>query len=40
MIIETNLASQQVLARNGFERTGERFDAGDGQLICWRCVVE
>lgn len=35
-----NLASQQVLARNGFERVGERLDAEDGQLICWRCVVE
>lgn len=35
-----NIPSQQVLARNGFERTGERFDAEDGQLICWRCVVE
>lgn len=35
-----NIASQQVLARNGFQRVGERFDAEDGPLICWRCVVE
>ncbi|WP_025560922.1 GNAT family N-acetyltransferase [Sphingomonas sp. UNC305MFCol5.2] len=35
-----NLASQQVLARNGFVRNGERFDAEDGQLICWCCVVK
>jgi RimJ/RimL family protein N-acetyltransferase len=35
-----NIASQQVLVRNGFVRTGERFDAEDGQLICWRCAVD
>ena len=35
-----NIASQQVLVRNGFVRTGERFDAEDGQLICWQCGVE
>lgn len=34
-----NLASQRVLERNGFERVNERFDAEDGQLICWHCVV-
>lgn len=34
-----NAASQRVLERNGFERVGERFDAEDGQLICWHCVV-
>jgi RimJ/RimL family protein N-acetyltransferase len=34
-----NIASQQVLTRNGFVRTGERFDAEDGQLFCWRCTV-
>ena len=34
-----NLASQRVLERNGFERVSERFDAEDGQLICWHCVV-
>lgn len=32
----TNLASQGVLARNGFVRTGERVDDEDGPLICWR----
>jgi RimJ/RimL family protein N-acetyltransferase len=35
-----NIASRQVLARNGFQRVGERFDAEDGPLICWRCDVE
>lgn len=35
-----NIASQQVLARNGFLRVGERFDAEDGQLLCWRCAVD
>nr|WP_294813213.1 GNAT family protein [uncultured Sphingomonas sp.] len=34
-----NAASQRVLERNGFERVGERFDAEDGQLICWHCLV-
>ncbi|HVJ00848.1 MAG TPA: GNAT family protein [Sphingomonas sp.] len=31
-----NIASQRVLLRNGFVRTGERIDAEDGPLICWR----
>lgn len=31
-----NPASQTVLARNGFRRVGEREDAEDGPLICWR----
>jgi len=31
-----NLASQRVLAANGFGRTGERTDPEDGQLIVWR----
>lgn len=35
-----NFASQQVLARNGFVRTGERFDMEDGQLICWRHALD
>lgn len=35
-----NIASQQVLVRNGFVQTGERLDAEDGQLICWRCAVD
>lgn len=33
----TNVASQLVLRRNGFIRTGERIDDEDGPLICWRC---
>ena len=32
-----NIASQQVLSRNGFLRVGERVDDEDGPLICWRC---
>jgi RimJ/RimL family protein N-acetyltransferase len=35
-----NIASQQVLARNGFLRVDERFDAEDGRLICWRCTFD
>ncbi|MBO9544118.1 GNAT family protein [Caulobacter sp.] len=31
-----NLASQAVLARNGFAAVGEREDAEDGPLILWR----
>jgi len=31
-----NVASQQVLVRNGFIRIGERIDDEDGALICWR----
>lgn len=34
-----NPASQTVLARNGFRRVGEREDAEDGPLICWRLEV-
>ena len=30
-----NLASQVVLERNGFVRTGTRHDHEDGDLICW-----
>ena len=30
-----NRPSQRVLEKNGFARTGERFDEGDGDLICW-----
>ncbi len=30
-----NRASQLVLERNGFARTGEREDPEDGALICW-----
>lgn len=29
-------ASQQVLSRNGFVPTGERFDAEDGLVVGWR----
>jgi RimJ/RimL family protein N-acetyltransferase len=31
-----NVASQRVLERNGFVRTGERIDAEDGPVICWQ----
>ena len=34
-----NPASQRVLERNGFVRTGARTDAEDGDLICWRIPV-
>ncbi|MBB4254092.1 RimJ/RimL family protein N-acetyltransferase [Rhizobium sp. BK008] len=34
-----NIASQRVLQRNGFIRTGERIDAEDGPLICWEAVT-
>jgi putative acetyltransferase len=36
-----NHASQRVLERNGFLRTGGRLDPKDGELICWkRLTVE
>jgi RimJ/RimL family protein N-acetyltransferase len=31
-----NLASQRVLERNGFDVAGQRVDAEDGPLLCWR----
>ena len=31
-----NLASQRVLARNGFREVGRRIDEDDGPVICWR----
>lgn len=31
-----NVASARVLEKNGFEQTGSRFDAEDGQLIVWQ----
>lgn len=34
-----NVASQLVLERNGFVRTGERLDDEDGPLICWQAVT-
>lgn len=34
-----NIASQRVLKRNGFIRTGERIDAEDGPLICWEAMT-
>ena len=34
-----NIASQRVLERNGFTRTGERIDAEDGPLICWQALT-
>jgi RimJ/RimL family protein N-acetyltransferase len=30
-----NLASQRVLEKNGFIRTGHRIDTGDGEVIGW-----
>jgi len=34
-----NIASQRVLERNGFQRIGERVDAQDGPVICWKAVT-
>lgn len=34
-----NAASQRVLEANGFQRTGERTDAEDGELFCWSVEV-
>jgi RimJ/RimL family protein N-acetyltransferase len=34
----TNPASAKVLARNGFERVGERLDDDEGPLHCWRAA--
>lgn len=34
-----NLPSQRVLERNGFVRTGERFDEEDGDLFCWAAAA-
>ncbi|UIJ45911.1 GNAT family N-acetyltransferase [Sphingomonas cannabina] len=34
-----NRASQRVLERNGFVRTGERDDPEDGAMICWSLTV-
>lgn len=34
-----NIASQRVLERNSFVRTGERVDEEDGALFCWRVEV-
>jgi len=31
-----NFASQRVLEKNGFVRTGMRADPEDGEVICWR----
>lgn len=31
-----NIASQRVLEKNGFVRTGSRVDPEDGDVICWR----
>jgi RimJ/RimL family protein N-acetyltransferase len=35
----SNGPSQRVLERTGFIRNGERFDAEDGSLICWKIDV-
>jgi RimJ/RimL family protein N-acetyltransferase len=34
-----NVASQRVLAKNGFERIGTSFDPQDGELIVWRIAL-
>jgi len=31
-----NFASQRVLEKNGFQRTGTRLDPEDGALFCWQ----
>jgi RimJ/RimL family protein N-acetyltransferase len=35
-----NIASQRVLAKNGFERIGTSHDPEDGELIVWRIALE
>lgn len=35
-----NIASQRVLERNGFIRTGERIDPEDGPVICWQASID
>lgn len=35
-----NPASQRVLQRNGFLRTGERVDVEDGPVIMWRATPD
>jgi RimJ/RimL family protein N-acetyltransferase len=35
-----NIASQRVLERNGFVRTGQRLDPEDGELITWRAELQ
>jgi len=35
-----NIASQRVLERNGFARTGTRTDAEDGDMICWEIATK
>ncbi|OWV88229.1 acetyltransferase [Rhizobium sp. N122] len=35
-----NIASQRVLAHNGFIRTGERIDPEDGPVICWQASID
>jgi len=32
----TNIASQKVLERNGFQLVGKRIDAEDGEVLLWR----
>ncbi len=31
-----NVASQRVLANNGFVQSGQRLDDEDGEVLCWR----
>ncbi|MCE5339802.1 MAG: GNAT family N-acetyltransferase [Planctomycetaceae bacterium] len=33
-----NIASQRVLEKNGFKKTGTREDPEDGSLIVWKCM--
>lgn len=35
-----NIASQRVLAKNGFARVGTSHDPEDGELIVWRLALE
>ncbi|NYT41850.1 GNAT family N-acetyltransferase [Sphingomonas sp. R-74633] len=34
-----NLPSRRVLAAAGFVQVGERIDAEDGLVLCWRCAT-
>lgn len=35
----TNIVSQRVLERNGFDRTGVSYDPDDGELIWWQSIL-
>lgn len=36
----SNLASQRVLEINRFERTGHGYDESDGEIVCWRRILD